>query len=81
MGLAEATEICLDADLRTDLSALNSDGIPICAANATLNPRPAVQDEIAAFKHAVEVAPPSNEPIMAFLIKIDGVTVIVVGPE
>jgi hypothetical protein len=80
-GLAEASGICLDADLRSDLSALTSDGIPICAEDATLRPRPAVQEEIAAFKHAVKLAPASDEPTMAFLIKIDGVIVVTVDPE
>jgi hypothetical protein len=77
MGLAEASEICLDADLRE----LTSDGIPICAEDTTLSPRPATQEEIAAFKHAVELAPASDEPTMAFLIKIDGVMVVAVGPQ
>jgi hypothetical protein len=80
-GLAEAREICLDADLRTDLSALTSEGIPICVEDTTLTARPAVQAEIAAFKRAVELAPASDEPTMAFLIKIDGVVVVAVGPE
>jgi hypothetical protein len=79
-SFAEASEICLDADLRSDLSALTSDGILICAQDATLSPRPAMQEEIAAFRHAVELTPPSNEPTMAFLIKIDGVLVVAVGP-
>jgi hypothetical protein len=81
MDLADACEICRDADLRSDLSALTSDGIPVCAENATLSPRPAVQEEIAAFKRAVELAPTSDEPTMAFLIKIDGVMVVAVGPQ
>jgi hypothetical protein len=80
-ALAEACEICFDADLRTDLSALTSDGIPICTGNATLAPRPAVQEEIVAFKRAVELAPASDEPTMAFLIKIDGVIVVAVDPQ
>jgi hypothetical protein len=79
IGLAEACEICSDADLRSDLGALTSDGISICADNATLAPRPAVPEEIAAFRHAVELAPASDEPTMAFLIKIDGVMVVTVG--
>jgi hypothetical protein len=79
-GLVEAREICLDADLRTDLSALTSEGIAICAEDATLAARPAVQAEIAAFKRAVELAPTSDEPTMAFLVKIDGVVVVAVGP-
>ena len=81
MGLAEASGICLDADLRSDLRALTSDGIPICAEDANLSPRPATQEEIAAFKHAVELAPTSDEPTMAFLIKIDGVMVVAVDPQ
>jgi hypothetical protein len=80
MGLAEAYEICLEADLRSDLSALTSDGIPICAGNATLCPRAAAQEEIAAFRRAIELTPPSKELTMAFLIKIDGVVVVGVGP-
>jgi hypothetical protein len=81
MGLAEACEIGLDADLRSDLSALTSDGIPICPEDATLSSRPAVQEEIAAFNHAVKLAPTSDEPTMAFLVKIDGVIVVAVGPQ
>jgi hypothetical protein len=81
MGLTEACEICFEADLRFDLSGLTSDGILICAENATLSPRPATQGEIAAFRRAVELAPPSEEPTMAFLIKIDGVVVVVAAPR
>jgi hypothetical protein len=79
--LAEAQEISRDVDLRTDLMALTSDGAPVCAANSTLRPRPAAQEEIAAFQHAVGRAPASDRPTMAFLIKLDGVTVITVGPD
>jgi hypothetical protein len=80
-GITEAREICRDADLRSDLCALTSDGISICSERATLRPRPALQEEIATFRHAVKVAPASDEPTMAFLIRIDGVTVVTVGPE
>jgi hypothetical protein len=48
-GFAEACEMCLDAELRLDLSTLTSDGVPIFAESATLAPRPAVRAEIAAF--------------------------------
>jgi hypothetical protein len=40
-----------------------------------------VQEEIAAYKRAVKLAPASDEPTMAFLIKIDGVIVVAVGPQ
>ena len=46
-----------------------------------LNARAATQEEIAAFRHAVERAPASSQPTMTFLIKIDGVMVVTVGPE
>jgi hypothetical protein len=81
MGPAEACEICLDVELRLDLSALTSDGVPIYTEGATLVSRRAVQAEVASFKRAVELAPTSDEPTMAFLIKIDGVVVVAVGPE
>jgi hypothetical protein len=79
--IAEATQICFDADLRCDLRALTSDGIPICTENATLDARPAAQEEVAAFERAVKLAPASDEPTMAFLVKIDGVVIIAVDPH
>jgi hypothetical protein len=53
-GLAAAQEICGDADLRADLAAFTSDGVPVCAPNSTLGLRAAAPEEIAAFRHAVE---------------------------
>jgi hypothetical protein len=81
VSLAQAGEICLDADLRSDLGALTSDGSPICAEGATLSTRLALESEIEAFKRAVTLAPPSDEPTMAFLVRIDGVVVIEIGPS
>ncbi|NOJ48711.1 hypothetical protein [Bradyrhizobium archetypum] len=80
-GPAEAQEICRDADLQADLAAFTSDGVPICAPDSTLGLRAATQAEIAAFRHAVERAPASDQPTMTFLIKVDGVVVVTVGPE
>jgi hypothetical protein len=81
LDLAEAQDICRDADLRTDLIALTSNGAPVCSPNSALVPRLAAKEEIAAFQHAVGQAPASDMPTMAFLIKIDGVVVVTVGPE
>jgi hypothetical protein len=80
-GFAAAQEVCRDADLWADLGALTSDGDPVCAPNSALGLRAAAQEEIAAFRHAVERAPASSQPAMTFLIKIDGVMVVTVGPE
>jgi len=80
-GLAAAQEICRDADLRTDLAALTSDGVPVCGPNSALSLRIAAPEEIAAFRLAVERGPASGQPTMAFLTNIDGVMVVTVVPE
>jgi hypothetical protein len=74
--VAEAQDICKDPDLRTDLCALTSDGAVICSASAVLTARAADENEVAAFERAVALAPASDEPTMAFLIKVDGVVVV-----
>lgn len=76
--ITEASEICADPDLRLDLIALTSNGVPICALEASLTSRPATAEEFASFQRAVELAPPSLQPTMAFLIKVDGVTVVAI---
>ena len=80
-GAAEAQDICGDAELRADLTALTSDGVPLCAPDSTLKVRPAAQEETAVFRHAVAQAPASDQPTMTLLIKIDGVVVVTVDPE
>jgi hypothetical protein len=78
---AEAQEICRDADLRADLTGLESNGAAICNPKSSLSSRPAAPEEILAFKRALELAPPSEQPTMTFLIKVDGVMVVTIGPE
>jgi hypothetical protein len=80
-GFAEALEFCLDADLRADLMALTSNGAPVCAPNSALVLRLAAQEEVAAFKRAIAMAPASDQLTMTFLIKIDGVILVTLGPE
>jgi hypothetical protein len=79
--LGEAQEICRDADLRADLTALTSNGVAICRPESSFGCRPAAPEEILAFHRAVELAPPSDQPTMTFLIKVDGVIIVAVGPE
>ena len=74
--VAEAQDICQDPDLRTDLCALTSDGAALCSTFAVLTARAADPAEIAAFERAVELAPASDQPTMAFLVKVDGVVVV-----
>lgn len=79
--LVEAQHICGDADLRTDLMALKSNGVPVCAPDSALIPRLAAHDEIRSFQRAVGLAPPSEQPTMTFLVKVDGVVVVTVDPD
>jgi hypothetical protein len=79
-GIGEASQICADADLRLDLSSLTCNGATICAANARLDVRSASEPEVAAFQRAVQLAPPTEQPSMVFLIKVDGVVVVAIDP-
>jgi hypothetical protein len=80
-SLDQAKAICGDADLRTDLSAMTSAGIPICSATATLMPRLANSAEIASFERAVGLAPASDQATMAFLVSVDGVVIVTTDPS
>jgi len=80
-SISEAQAICSDLDFRLDLATLTSGGIPILSLTAKLAPRPATEQEAAAFKRAVDLAPPSDEPTIAFLIEVDGVRVIAIDPS
>ena len=80
-SIAEAHAICSDPDFQLDLTTLTSDGIPILGLTSRLMPRAATEQEAAAFQRAVELAPPSDEPTIAFLINVDGVRVITVDPS
>ena len=77
-NLEEARAICADEVLRADLSTLTAEGALICAMNSVLEARLATPVEVSAFEYAVKRAPPSDEPTMAFLVKIDGTIVITI---
>jgi hypothetical protein len=77
----EAREISRDTDLRMDLCALTSAGVPICTGAAVLTARPANGEETVSFERAVHLAPASDEPTMAFLTQVDGVVVVSHDPE
>jgi hypothetical protein len=77
-GIEEARVICQDDTLRADLCTMTAQGAPICAVNSLLQARLASSAEVSAFEYAVKRAPPSDEPTMAFLVKIDGTVVIAI---
>ncbi|KRR14827.1 hypothetical protein CQ12_28585 [Bradyrhizobium jicamae] len=77
----EALQIGRDAGLRMNLMEFTSKGVSICSSESTFNIRLARQTEIEVFKNAIEVAPKCDQPTMTFLIGIDGLVVVTVGPE
>ena len=75
-----ARGICSVSDFRMDLAGVTSNGVSICPPNALLAVRGATKEEVTAFKRAVGLAPPSDEFTFAFLIKVDRVNLVSIGP-
>jgi hypothetical protein len=67
----EAQEICKEAWLRDDLIVLSSGGVPICGDRSKLSVRPATDEEVVIYKQAAEVAKPTDDMVLAFLIELD----------
>jgi hypothetical protein len=67
----EANEICKESWLRSDLASLKSGGIPIFKTSAKLSVRPATTEEAAVFSHAADVAKPSDDMVLAYLVELD----------
>jgi hypothetical protein len=67
----EAQEICKGAWLRDDLIVLSSGGVPICSDQSKLSVRPATDDEVVIYERASEVAKPSDDMVLAYLIELD----------
>lgn len=71
-----AHELCDDDQFRADLISMTANGTPICSARSQILSRSASPREIAAFEYALHRASASDEPIMVFLVKIDGVVMM-----
>jgi hypothetical protein len=67
----EAQEICKESWLRSDLTASRSSGVPVCSAQSKLSIRPATTEEKVIFEQAAEVAKPSDDMVLAYLIELD----------
>ena len=68
----EAQQLCNESWLRDDLISLKSRGVPLCTANAKLSVRPATAEEATAFGEAAEVARPSGDMVLVYLVELDG---------
>jgi hypothetical protein len=67
----EAQEICKESWLRGDLILLRSDGAPVCTAQSKLSVRPATAEEAIVYEQAANVAKPSDDLVLAYLIELD----------
>jgi hypothetical protein len=69
--IREAHKICKGTWLRDDLIVLSSGGVPICGDRSKLTVRPAIDEEVAIYEHAAEMATPSDDMLLAYLIELD----------
>jgi hypothetical protein len=70
----EAAELCKEAWLRSDLTELTSNGVPLCLPASTLTSRIANEVEMATYWEAAKEAKASDEILFAYLVELDGMT-------
>jgi hypothetical protein len=68
----EARELCREQWLRTDLSSLTSNGLPLCRAESKLQVRLATAEQTAAFRQAEGAAKPTDDMLLVYLVELDG---------
>jgi hypothetical protein len=71
-NLREASELCKEVWLRADLSALTSNGIPLCTAVAKMTVRRATESEMQVYRDADREAQASDDLLLAYLVELDG---------
>ena len=67
---SEAQAICTDEQLRTKLSSLKSDTVPLCGDNAILRVRLAHPEEAARYRQATSQS--TEDLVLVYLVKLDG---------
>jgi len=67
---SEAQAICTDEQLRTKLSSLKSDTVPLCGDNAILRVRLAHPKEAARYRQATSQS--TEDLMLVYLVKLDG---------
>ena len=68
----EAAELCKEAWFRSELTALTSNGAPLCLPISTLTSRIANEIEMAFYREAANQAEASDEILFAYLVELDG---------
>jgi hypothetical protein len=69
---SEAKQLCNESWLLDDLKCFTSNGVPLRTDKSQLSVRPANAEEAIAFGHAAEVAKPSDDLLLAYLVELDG---------
>jgi hypothetical protein len=67
----QAQELCKESWLRDDLVSLKSGGVPLGTAQSKLSIRLATNEETVIYERATEIANPSDEILLAYLIELD----------
>ena len=68
----EAAGLCKEKWFRAELSALNSNGGPICRTGSKLQTRLAIEEEIASYWQGSKEADDSDGLLFVYLIDLDG---------
>ena len=67
----EVEAICEHPSLRTDLTALNSNGVPLCKDNSTFRIRLARAAEAIVYRKSIEATEPSDDLKVVYLVDVD----------
>jgi hypothetical protein len=70
-GRREARELCKEEWLRADLSLQTSNGSRLCGPDSKISVRRATADEVAKFNQSAEIAKPTDELLLAYLVELD----------
>lgn len=70
-NFTEAFELCRERWLRADLQALTSEGRPLWQVGSQLKVRRARQEEARRYHEGAELAEPSDELILTYLVELD----------
>jgi hypothetical protein len=72
-ALREAQSLCKETWLREDLTSLRSGGRPLLATeDAKLSVRMATVEETTAFRGRTDVATPTDDMVLVYLVELDG---------
>ncbi|MCK1362937.1 hypothetical protein IVB47_00405 [Bradyrhizobium sp. 62] len=66
----EAFELCKEDWVRDDLSAITSNGLPLCSSTAKLTVRRADEAEIAIYRKAA-IQAQTEDLVLAYLVNLD----------